>query len=287
MQFAFKSNVVTLAIEAPVKAVDPVVANAASQAALEASNEAANIANVEANAKAATKRAKKQRQKAKKQQQQEAHQLQQQRQPDGQKKGVPVQQVPLPQPPPLQSFCSAVSMDKCSSTTSMSAPAVAQQALGDELATLAEAPVSSAAVSQCMPIEATTGTVPSCASSGLAVQAPQLQPETPDTVGHGAYSAHIQQTGLDSAESASDAPETQRPQASAEGYAPQGVNRVCTQELPFCDLKQNFDTACMPARGDQLPTCNYQHVPSLLCCPITKVRYCVAMSIDCVFRLRL
>lgn len=267
-----RTSVVTPAIEAPALAVDMVVANSASQAALEASNEAASIANAGANAKAAAKRAKKQRQKAKKQQQQEAHQLQQQKQPDAYKQMV--QQLLPQQASLLQSFCSAVSMDSLSSTTSMSAPAVAeaQQALAGELAALAEASAASAAVSQCM---AATGTIPSRDSSDLAVCAPQLQPETPETVCNEAYSAQTQQTGLDSAESATDAPETQTPQASAERYASDVVGRACSQELPFCDLKQSFDTARMPGRGDQLPI---WPIPSLLCCPITKVRYYVKGS---------
>ena len=272
-----RSSVVTLAIEAPAKEVNPNEADAASQ--LEAASEAGNTANAEAaGAKAAAKRAKKQRQKAKKQQEQAAHQLQQHKQPDARKQGE--QQVPPQQASPLQSSCSAVSMDIWSSTTSAPAPAVAdvQQALKDELATRAEAPAASAAMPQCMPAEDATGTIPCCATGDVAVHAPQLQPETPDTVCHEACSAQIQQTSPDSAEAASDALKSHRSQISAEKHALRGVSRACSQELPLWDRKQSFDTACMSGRGARLLMCDKQHIPKLLCCPITKVRFAVDES---------
>ena len=276
--------VVTSAIEAPVKEVHPVETNAASQAALEAASETTNNTNAEAAAKAAAKRAKKLRQKAKKTQGQAAHHQQQQKQPDAHK--LAVQEVPPQQASLLQSFSGAVSMESRSSTAPRPAPAVAvtkaqqapaaaeaQQALADELATLAEALAAGTAMSQCMPAEAAPGIIPRCSLSDLAVQAPQLQPETPDTVCHKACSTQIQQTSPDSAEPASDAPETHRSLDSAERHAPQGASRPCSQELPCGDIKQSLDAARMPGRGDCLPTCGYQHIPDMLCCPITKVRF--------------
>ena len=263
---------VTSAIEAPVNRVNPIEADAASQ--LEAASEAGNTANAEAaGAKAAAKRAKKQRQKAKKQQEQTAHQLQQHKQPDARKQGL--QQVPPQQASPLQSSCSAVSMDIRSSTTSAPAPAVAeaQQALKDELC--AELPAASAAMPQCMPAEDATGTIPCVATGDVAVHAPQLQPETPETVCHEACSAQIQQTSPDSAKAASDALKSHRSQISAEKHALHGVSRACSQELPLCDRKQSFDTACMSGRGARLLMCDKQHIPKLLCCPITKVKFAV------------
>ena len=235
---------------------------AAVSAASQATSEAASIANAEAAAKkAAAKKVKKQRQKTKKQQEQEAHQLQQQKQLDAHK-----QEVPSHPACSLHSFISASRMDSCSSITPVpAADAEVHQAYDRKLPTPAEVPPATATL-QSTPPEAAgkSDTRPHCACLQQAVPAPQLQPETPKAVCHNVNST--QQTSLDSAESTSYGSKT----------SAQDVSRVCSQELPCCDLQHSFDLACMPDgppdRVNQFPTSDDHHTPQLLCCPITKVQ---------------
>lgn len=263
----------TVAAEAPTsagKAAVKAVNNAASQAASKAGSEAASAANTEAAAKAAAKRAKKQRQKAKKQQEQAAHQLQQQKPKIPLKQAT--QQVSSPEASSSQSFCGAVSINSCSSTEA--APATTHQACGDKLVGLTEVSAATA-TSQVLPPEAAgqSATKPTSASGEQAVWTPQLHPDTPTTFSHNTYKGQMQQNCVDSAESPFYTAETFRP--TVEGHASEGASRVCSRELPCCDLEHSLDSAHMPGtgpdRGDQSSTPEKQPTPQLFCCPITKV----------------
>lgn len=177
-------------------------------------------------------------------------------------------------------------MDHRSSTTSVVAAAAdAQQASRNEPANASEAPAN-AATSVCMLAECAreSEAMPSCAANEDAVQGPKLCSESPITVCHDACSAQAEQTSLDSAESqlcASEmhglqAPNTHLSEASAERDAYQGVSKVCTHELPFCDLKHSLDMVWLPGKDERLPVCDLSGVSNLLCCPFTKVGFMTA-----------
>lgn len=272
-------TVTTLAIEAAIKEVTPPVAIAASEAAEEADSEVASIPSADAAAKAAAKRAKKQRQKAKKQQRQGAPHLQQPQQQDALTEGV--QQLAPQQACSPQHVCSGATRDSCATTTSMAATVVdSQQTSRDEPQALPEATAASAAS---MPAESVTVSEASaiCAISEDAVQAPTLGSETTET---DACRARAQQTSLDSAESppcvsgmhSLQVLNISLSKATSERDAYQGVSKVCTQELPFCDLKHSLDMVWLPGKDERLPVCDLPGASNLLCCPFTKVGFMTA-----------